>query len=96
MVDVLNELHIDAACIGNHDFGSFWLIYNACLKLSVYILDFGTDHLIELISLTNFPWLLSNVLDVDSGKPLANGKIKHIIENNGIRVSDFNCNILKN
>lgn len=48
--------------------------------------DFGVDHLAELISLTNFPWLLSNVLDITTEKPLADGKLKHIIESNGLRI----------
>ena len=84
MIDALNELNISAACIGNHDFGWFFLILSSIKKHS--ILDFGVDHLAELISLTNFPWLLSNVLDITTEKPLANGKLKHIIESNGLRV----------
>lgn len=43
--EILNQLHITAACLGNHDF------------------DFGMPQLGKLIRQTNFPWILSNVLD---------------------------------
>lgn len=43
--EILNQLHIAAACLGNHDF------------------DFGMPQLGKLIRQTNFPWILSNVLD---------------------------------
>lgn len=68
MTDVLNELQINAACIGNHDF------------------DFGIDHLIDLTSSNNFPWILSNVLDAETEEPLANAKFKHIIEIKGLKI----------
>ena len=29
---------------------------------------------------TSFPWLMSNVMDNETGRPLAEGKITHIIE----------------
>jgi 5'-nucleotidase len=39
-----------------------------------------------LITETNFPWLLSNALDIETGRPLADANLKHIIEINGLRV----------
>ncbi|TXT12211.1 uncharacterized protein COLE_02621 [Cutaneotrichosporon oleaginosum] len=49
MVPILNELKLDAACIGNHDF------------------DFGYPHMTKLVGDTNFPWLLSNIVDTNTG-----------------------------
>ena len=34
----------------------------------------------ELVETTSFPWLISNVTDNETGRPLAEGKIRHIIE----------------
>lgn len=55
----MNQCHITAACVGNHDF------------------DFGMPQLEKLIGHTNFPWLLSNVLDGD--KSASSDKIKRFI-----------------
>ncbi len=49
-------------------------------------LDFGVDALEELAEETNFPWLLSNVMDNLSEEPLANGLTMKIIEWQGIKV----------
>ncbi|TFK22405.1 Metallo-dependent phosphatase [Coprinopsis marcescibilis] len=48
--------------------------------------DFGYPRLAELVNLTAFPWLLSNILDEDTGtipKPL---KEFHIVERAGLRI----------
>ena len=42
--------------------------------------DFGIETLQELVEKTSFPWLISNVTDNETGRPLAEGKITHIIE----------------
>ena len=42
--------------------------------------DFGIETLQELVEKTAFPWLISNVTDNETGRPLAEGKITHIIE----------------
>ena len=47
--------------------------------------DFGLPTLKELIHETNFPWLLSNVLDSD-GNPIANGKRFHILKKNDLKL----------
>lgn len=50
----------------------------------------GLNVLNELISKSNFPWLLSNVLDVDTFKPILNGiKTKLIVEIQNIKVNLF-------
>ncbi|CAG8689598.1 15429_t:CDS:2 [Funneliformis mosseae] len=65
---IINDLGIDVACFGNHDF------------------DFGLPTLKALSGKTNFPWLLSNVLDSESGNPVAGGKRFHILEKNGLKL----------
>jgi len=42
--------------------------------------------LAEHVQKTNFPWLMSNVIDNETGDPLGDGLITHIIENNGRKV----------
>ena len=42
--------------------------------------DFGIDTLMEHVEKTNFPWLMSNVIDNETGRPLADGKVTHIME----------------
>ena len=91
MVPVLNEFGIAAACIGNHDFGNIrlciiLLIPNKELSYLNAFKDFGVENLMDLISQTNFPWLMSNVFDADSNKPLAMANTKHVINFNGLKV----------
>lgn len=49
-------------------------------------LDFGLDVLINHIESSNFPWLISNVFDADTKKPLGNVKDKHIIVKDGLKI----------
>ena len=60
----------------------------------LYQTDFGVDALEELAGETNFPWLLSNVMDNLSEDPLANGLTMKIIEWQGIKVIKQDVNIL--
>lgn len=57
-------------------------------------LDFGVDELIELTHKTNFPWLLSNVLDIEHHKPLGLSSSKCVIEFNGVKVNSESKSIL--
>ena len=52
----------------------------------VSVVDFGVDHLCEMVQRTDFPWLLSNVIDNLTNKPLADGKESCIIDWNGYKV----------
>ncbi|KAI7891813.1 Metallo-dependent phosphatase-like protein [Mucor mucedo] len=67
MPEILNQFHIAAACLGNHDF------------------DFGMPQLEKLIGQTNFPWLLSNVLN---GADTAHQRIDRylVLEHAGLRL----------
>lgn len=42
--------------------------------------------LAQHIAKTNFPWLMSNVVDNETGRPLGGGKISHYIYHSGIRI----------
>ena len=44
------------------------------------------ESLMELVEKTHFPWLMSNVIDNETGRPLADGKITHIMEWWGRRI----------
>ena len=48
--------------------------------------DFGVDELVEFRNATKCPWLLSNVIDNMTGRQLANGEVKRIIEWGGRKV----------
>ncbi|CAB4398555.1 unnamed protein product [Rhizophagus irregularis] len=48
--------------------------------------DYGEPNLKALVGETNFPWLLSNVIDSESGNPVANGKKFHILEKNDLKL----------
>ena len=45
-----------------------------------FLTDFGVDELVEFRNATKCPWLLSNVIDNMTGRQLANGEVKQIIE----------------
>ncbi|XP_035221004.1 trifunctional nucleotide phosphoesterase protein YfkN-like isoform X2 [Stegodyphus dumicola] len=56
-----------------------------CAVFGNHDFDFGVDILMDFASQTNFPWLISNVVDNETGKPLANGLITFVLENKGKR-----------
>lgn len=49
-------------------------------------LDFGLDVLIDHIENSNFPWLISNVFDADTKKPLGNVQDRCILEKDGFKI----------
>lgn len=80
MVPILDNLNIDVACIGNHDY------VITILKLNYK--DFGIESLEELVQSTKvkFPWLLSNLYDSKTKRPLTPGTEYHIMEVNGLKI----------
>ena len=51
------------------------------LIIPLYIsIDFGIDTLMEHAEKTEFPWLMSNVIDNETGRPLAEGKVSHTVD----------------
>ncbi|KAK4310995.1 hypothetical protein Pmani_017489 [Petrolisthes manimaculis] len=59
------------------------------IKCAVYgnhDFDFGLERLIEVADQTNFPWLMSNVEDNETGEPLADGVITHTLTWHGWKI----------
>lgn len=54
------------------------------------ILDFGLEHLSEVTQQMNFPWLMSNIKDRNTGKLLADGLEKLILQWKGKKVTSVN------
>lgn len=48
--------------------------------------DFGLERLIDVAERTNFPWLMSNVEDNETGCPLAGGILTHTINWHGWKI----------
>lgn len=46
---------------------------------SVSTADHGLEVLSQWVAQTDFPWLMSNVLDNETGRPLGEGKITHVV-----------------
>ncbi|XP_059471868.1 snake venom 5'-nucleotidase isoform X2 [Neocloeon triangulifer] len=57
-----------------------------CAVYGNHEFDFGLDVLLDWVSRTNFPWLMSNVLDNETGRPLADGKITHVVQWGGHKI----------
>ncbi|GFG38259.1 hypothetical protein Cfor_01900 [Coptotermes formosanus] len=54
-----------------------------CAVFGNHDFDFGLEVLSDRVSETKFPWLMSNVIDQETGRPLGDGKITHVIDWNG-------------
>lgn len=57
-----------------------------CAVYGNHDFDFGVDHLEDMAEKCEFPWLLSNITDKNTDLPLANGKIKHMMDWHGVKV----------
>uniref|UniRef100_A0A1B6K7N1 5'-Nucleotidase C-terminal domain-containing protein n=2 Tax=Homalodisca liturata TaxID=320908 RepID=A0A1B6K7N1_9HEMI len=57
-----------------------------CAVFGNHDFDFGLEVLSERVSETSFPWLMSNVIDNETGRPLGDGKITHVVDWNGKRL----------
>ncbi|CAD7014715.1 uncharacterized protein LOC101459616 isoform X1 [Ceratitis capitata] len=57
-----------------------------CAVFGNHDFDHGLDVLTSLIKKTDFPWLMSNVVDKETGRPLGGGKKFHIISHNQISI----------
>ncbi|RWS21153.1 trifunctional nucleotide phosphoesterase protein YfkN-like protein, partial [Leptotrombidium deliense] len=54
-----------------------------CAVYGNHDFDFGVENLVSVAKQTTFPWLISNVVDNETNRPLAEGKITHILQRNG-------------
>ncbi len=57
-----------------------------CACLGNHEFDFGLNNLKECVQNSNFPWLISNVIDSETKKPLGDVEDKKIVEINGVRI----------
>ncbi|XP_075233832.1 mannosylglucosyl-3-phosphoglycerate phosphatase isoform X2 [Lycorma delicatula] len=66
------------------------IVLNACgVNCAVFgnhDFDFGLEVLSERVAETKFPWLMSNVIDNETGRPLGDGKITHVLDWDGKRI----------
>ncbi|KAF5358493.1 hypothetical protein D9756_001737 [Leucocoprinus leucothites] len=68
MVPVMNEIGLDIALAGNHDF------------------DFGYPQLTNLIKDSTYPWILSNIIDSQTGKVPEFLNPFQVVERCGVRI----------
>ncbi|XP_047120088.1 trifunctional nucleotide phosphoesterase protein YfkN isoform X1 [Schistocerca piceifrons] len=57
-----------------------------CAVFGNHDFDFGLEVLGELVNQTTFPWLMSNVIDQETGRPLGDGRITYVVDWNGKRI----------
>ncbi|KAJ6649497.1 Trifunctional nucleotide phosphoesterase protein YfkN [Pseudolycoriella hygida] len=57
-----------------------------CAVFGNHDFDHGLEVLAKHTEETNFPWLMSNVIDNETGRPLGSGKITHFLLHNNIRI----------
>ncbi|XP_060807227.1 snake venom 5'-nucleotidase isoform X1 [Amyelois transitella] len=57
-----------------------------CSVFGNHDFDFGLEILSGLVAQCNFPWLMSNVIDNETGRPLGDGKITHALMCNGHKI----------
>ncbi|CAI8034918.1 Probable 5'-nucleotidase, partial [Geodia barretti] len=48
--------------------------------------DFGVEHLVEIANQTEFPWLMGNVRDRQTGRLLAEGQESHVLDWDGRKI----------
>lgn len=48
--------------------------------------DHGLEVLSQWVTQTEFPWLMSNVVDNETGRPLGEGRITHVVQWAGHRI----------
>ncbi|XP_050300775.1 trifunctional nucleotide phosphoesterase protein YfkN isoform X2 [Anthonomus grandis grandis] len=57
-----------------------------CAVLGNHDFDHGLEVLSQWVSQTDFPWLMSNVVDNETGRPLGEGRITHVVHWSGKRI----------
>ncbi|ENN80067.1 hypothetical protein YQE_03543, partial [Dendroctonus ponderosae] len=50
-----------------------------CAVLGNHDFDHGLEMLSKWVEQSNFPWLMSNVVDNETGRPLGEGRITHVV-----------------
>ncbi|CAG2178334.1 unnamed protein product, partial [Oppiella nova] len=57
-----------------------------CAVFGNHEFDFGVDHLKSWMGRTSFPWLMSNVYDHKTNRPINDAMVWHIIDRNNKRL----------
>ncbi|KAL1512707.1 hypothetical protein ABEB36_002253 [Hypothenemus hampei] len=57
-----------------------------CAVLGNHDFDHGLEVLSQWVGQTEFPWLMSNVVDNETGRPLGEGRITHVVHWAGRRI----------
>lgn len=55
-------------------------------KRNILFSDHGLEVLSQWVTQCDFPWLMSNVLDNETGRPLGEGRITHVVHWAGRRI----------
>ncbi|CAL4176178.1 unnamed protein product, partial [Meganyctiphanes norvegica] len=56
--------------------------------------DFGLERILEVKEGSNFPWLMSNVYDNETNRPLGDGKETHIVKHHGWTIG-LTCSLVE-
>lgn len=64
----------------------FVLLKLSSFKQLFYLSDHGLEVLSQWVQQTEFPWLMSNVLDNETGRPLGEGRITYVVHWSGKRI----------
>ena len=51
--------------------------------------DYELDHVQKLVRQTNFPWLLSNIIDRRTGRRLGDALESYVFHGNGLKIGVF-------
>ncbi|OXA43429.1 Trifunctional nucleotide phosphoesterase protein YfkN [Folsomia candida] len=57
-----------------------------CSVFGNHDFDFGVDILADWVKKTTFPWLMSNVIDNETNRPLGEGHITQVLERHGRKI----------
>ncbi|KAL1465097.1 hypothetical protein WDU94_004691 [Cyamophila willieti] len=84
--DVYSPSMLSTFTKGEHMNKVLNLLGTHCAVLGNHEFDFGLEILKQRLSECDFPWLMSNVIDNETGRPLGEGKISHAIQWGGKKV----------
>lgn len=84
--DAFNPSLTSTVTHGAHMVNALNAVGIECACFGNHDFDFGVDQLLSMARETNFPWLMSNVHDKRTGRPLADGCMSHMIDFHGRKV----------
>ena len=84
--DILAPSIISTFTLGRHMIPVLNQCKVACAVFGNHDFEFGVQHMTEITRQTSFPWLMSNLLDPRTDRPIADGLLYHVIEKNGMKI----------